>query len=247
MVPTSTARIACATPEYLQRIWADLNRRYFHQALPPIRILWSSRLTASLGLFCSRFGPRSRAISGGHADPDHRVIRLSLPLFRQLCEHRAPGEGELIGTLAHEMIHQWQYDILKRRPNHGADFRRMMHRMNQDGLGITVYHAFDKEVNSFARYAWRCQQCGYLYRRQRRTIQPRRHQCGACRGPLREITVSTVAFRSPDEAQVIHPPSDLTDARIYSRDSVSQSRQLTLDFSFHQFESSPGSKRRRPM
>ena len=92
-------------------------------------------------------------------------------------------------TLAHEMIHQWQYDILKRRPNHGQDFRRMMARMNLDGLGITIYHSLGKEVTALAKYAWRCQQCGSIYRRQRRTIQPRRHLCGACRGPLRECAV----------------------------------------------------------
>jgi hypothetical protein len=79
---------------------------------------------------------------------------------------------ETVMTLAHEMIHQWQYDILKRRPNHGADFRRMMVRMNRDGLGITIYHSLGKEVAALAKYAWRCQHCGCLYQRQRRTIQP---------------------------------------------------------------------------
>ena len=53
-------------------------------------------------------------------------------------------------TLAHEMIHQWQYDILKRRPNHGQDFRRMMARMNLDGLGITIYHSLGKAVTALA-------------------------------------------------------------------------------------------------
>ena len=90
-------------------------------------------------------------------------------------------------TLAHEMIHQWQYDILKRRPNHGADFRRMMAKMNRDGLGITIYHSLGSAVAALAQYAWRCQHCGCMYQRQRRTIQPRRHRCGSCRGPLREL------------------------------------------------------------
>ena len=219
MVLSATAPIARLTPEYLQATWADLNRRYFRQALPPIRILWSSRLTASLGLFCSRSRPRSHA-SGGPADPDRRVIRLSLPLFRQLYANQAPGDAELISTLAHEMIHQWQYDILKRRPNHGADFRRMMHRMNQDGLGITVYHSLDKEVDAFARYAWRCQQCGYLYRRQRRTIQPRRHQCGACRGTLKELKPLEAGRHSPSMPQ----------RRRADRDGASPFKQLALDF-----------------
>jgi predicted SprT family Zn-dependent metalloprotease len=205
-----TAAIVHFTPEYLHTIWAELNARYFRHALPPIQILWSSRLTASMGVFFSRYGPRAR-VTGKESDHENRrVIRLSVPLFHQLHDSRRPAERELISTLAHEMIHQWQYAILKRRPNHGADFRRMMHRMNQDGLGITVYHSRGKEVDAFARYAWRCQQCGYLYRRQRRTIQPRRHQCGACRGPLREVTVAALGASSTP---------------------VNRSGQLLLDFS----------------
>lgn len=66
----------------------------------------------------------------------------------------------------------------------------MMARMNHDGLGITIYHSLTTEVAALAKYAWRCQQCGSIYRRQRRTIQPRRHLCGACKGPLREFAVA---------------------------------------------------------
>jgi predicted SprT family Zn-dependent metalloprotease len=214
-----SAPIAQFTPEYLQTTWADLNGRYFRHALPPILILWSPRLTASMGVFFSRSGPRTRVTGEGSAHENRRVIRLSLPLFRKLSESRPLGNGELISTLAHEMIHQWQYDILKRRPNHGAEFRRMMHRMNQDGLGITVYHSLNKEVDSFARYVWRCQRCGYLYRRQRRTIQPRRHQCGACRGPLKEVRhwVPSRRFSKPQQRQA-------------ERGRTSPFHQLTLDF-----------------
>ncbi|MGD9726177.1 MAG: SprT-like domain-containing protein [Nitrospiraceae bacterium] len=207
------------TPEYLQTTWTDLNGRYFHHALPSIPILWSPRLTASMGVFFSRTGPRAR-VPG--EEPNHqirRVIRLSLPLFRKLYESRPTGDREVIGTLAHEMIHQWQYDILKRRPNHGAEFRRMMRRMNQDGLGITVYHSLNKEVDSFARYVWRCQQCGYLYRRQRRTIQPRRHQCGACRGPLKEV-------RPSETERFLSKPQQ----RQPERGRTRPFHQLTLDF-----------------
>ena len=212
------------SPEFLhhnlQDTWADLNRRYFRGALPPIRILWSSRLTASMGLFYSRVGPRA-SVNTERRNPDRRVIRLSLPLFRQLHTQPLHSDEELIGTLAHEMIHQWQYDILKRRPNHGAQFRQMMHRMNQDGLRITVYHSLHQEVDAFARYVWRCQQCGYLYRRQRRTIQPRRHQCGVCRGPLLELKLSDASRRSSSP-----PPRHGT-----GRGRARTSDQLVLDFS----------------
>jgi rRNA maturation endonuclease Nob1 len=63
-----------------------------------------------------------------------------------------------------------------------------MTEMNRDGtLAITVYHSLQKEVLALARFSWRCRQCGRVYRRQRRTIEPRRHHCGACRGSLQEL------------------------------------------------------------
>lgn len=169
--------------EQLQALWARLNARYFRSTLPPIHILWSRRLTASAGIFVSHVGPRAPACPAGRGS-ERRFIRLSAPLL-----YNQPQE-EIVRTLAHEMIHQWQFDVLKRRPNHGADFRRMMAAMNRDGLHITVYHRLDEAVERLTRYTWRCLRCGRHYHRQRRTIRPGRHQCGVCRGPLREVQLA---------------------------------------------------------
>jgi predicted SprT family Zn-dependent metalloprotease len=97
------------------------------------------------------------------------------------------ADQEFLGTLAHEMIHQWQFDILKRRPNHGPDFRRKMVEMNRAGLGVTISHALDETVQALAKYVWRCLGCGMVYHRQRRTIRPSRHRCGCCCGALQEL------------------------------------------------------------
>lgn len=194
--------------EPLLAIWADLNRRYFQGSLPPIPIEWSRRLTSSAGMFVCRIGPRQPLARTTEPPTRRRCIRLSAVLLQP---NNPESSHETVMTLAHEMIHQWQYDILKRRPNHGTDFRRMMARMNQDGLGITIYHSLGKEVAALAKYAWRCQHCGCLYQRQRRTIQPRRHFCGACRGPLRELpavapaSTAEPAHTSPADPQLGFP------------------------------------------
>jgi len=139
-------------------------------------------------MFISRRGPRPRLSRDGLRPPAKREIRLSLPLLHQVVQRSAYGEQEILNTLAHEMIHQWQFDILKRRPNHGPDFLRKMTEMNRDGtLAITIYHSLQKEVLALARFSWRCRQCGKVYRRQRRTIEPRRHHCSICRGSLQEL------------------------------------------------------------
>jgi predicted SprT family Zn-dependent metalloprotease len=196
--------------ERLQNIWRDLNGQYFDGALPSIAIVWSRRLTSSVGMFVSRRGPRLRLDQDGHRPPTKREIRLSLPLLQQVTRRSEYGEQEIVSTLAHEMIHQWQYDILKRRPNHGVDFLRKMTEMNRNGaLAITIYHSLQREVLALTRFAWRCRQCGRVYRRQRRTIQPRRHHCGICRGLLQELvgSVSRVPTDSERSSHTAVPPS----------------------------------------
>ncbi len=174
--------------EALQLRWQDLNARFFSGQLPPIAVLWSRRLTASVGMFVSRGGPRTQA--GTACGTRRREIRLSLPLLERLAERTPYAEQELLNTLAHEMIHQWQFDILKRRPNHGLDFLRKMREMNRSGeVAITTHHALDREVQALSRFAWRCRDCGRVYRRQRKTIEPARHHCGKCSGSLQELPV----------------------------------------------------------
>ncbi len=167
-------------------MWQDLACRFFENRLPAIRIEWSSRLTASAGLFVSQVGPRSRWVSSAYRHGEARVIRLSAPLLR------GQPEAELVSTLAHEMIHQWEFDIRKRRPSHGPTFREMMDRMNEEGLTITVRHQLNETVDALNRYAWQCIRCGMEYHRQRRTIVPSRHLCSRCRGGLVEVSLKGV-------------------------------------------------------
>lgn len=202
-------------------MWNDLNRRYFDGTLPPIALVWSTRLTSSVGMFVSGAGPRSSWGDSVTPKSPKREIRLSVPLLTPLLARTAFGTNELVSTVAHEMIHQWQYDILKRRPNHGPDFLRKMREMNRDGaLAITVYHALKQEVQALSRFAWRCGRCGRIYRRQRRTIHPPRHHCGSCRGALHEVSSADPARPAPSATGAIRPcrPPELPG-------------QLELDFS----------------
>ncbi len=215
-----TGHSAPLSASHVTAIWSELNHRYFGGTLPPIAVVWSRRLTASVGMFVSRAGPRSA--SRGNASHKSREIRLSLPLLTPLLARTPYGKQELVSTLAHEMIHQWQFDVLKRRPNHGPDFLGKMTEMNRDGaLAVTIYHSLRQEVLALSRFAWRCGRCGRIYRRQRRTIQPRRHHCGSCRGALHELSSLDAGRQSSVEAHRCKP----------SCASAQPVRQLELDFS----------------
>ncbi len=167
--------------EALHVLWQGLNASYFQNRLPPIEIQWSARLTSSAGLFVSQIGPRHARVLPEVRHGNGRVIRLSVPLL---------GEHSLLDVrdiLAHEMIHQWQFDVKKCRPSHGREFRRLMDVMNADGLHVSMYHTLTEAVAVFAKFRWRCVRCGYVYHRQRNTLSTRRHRCGQCSGPLQEI------------------------------------------------------------
>jgi predicted SprT family Zn-dependent metalloprotease len=185
-VRTRSCQLPSSPNHRLQRYWAELNARYFCGALPAIDITWSYRLTCSTGMFVSHWGPRSQVDERSERQRARRQIRLSAPLLQR------QGKQEVIGTLAHEMIHQWQFDVLKRWPNHGSDFRRKMSLMIRDGLAITIHHELHEAVQALARYAWQCRQCRRVYHRHRRTIKPRYHRCGACRGSLKELPAAEV-------------------------------------------------------
>ena len=182
-VPSLSSQTPLSTSE-LQSLWNSLNASYFQGRLPPIEIQWSTRLTSSVGLFVSQTGPRTQQVAPATRHGSGRIIRLSLPLLRE------QPLAEIRGTLAHEMIHQWQFDVKKCHPSHGREFRRVMAIMNQDGLGITIYHALTTEVEALSRYAWQCLQCGRAYHRQRKSLSSKTHRCGYCRGELREVSPS---------------------------------------------------------
>ncbi|GJL53631.1 MAG: hypothetical protein NPIRA02_07630 [Nitrospirales bacterium] len=222
----SVSRTGPVSVEYLQAQWTRLAHRYFDSRLPSIMIEWSLRLTASTGMFISQVGPRSQHVSREERHGAARRIRLSAPLLQD------QPESEIIRTLAHEMIHQWQYDIKKRYPNHGPDFYEVMARMNQDGLGITVRHTLDHEVEKLSKYLWRCLACGTSYRRQRRSISSRRHRCGKCYGRLEEVLLNVSALESHPsvESECIFISSQENSLKKSKRSEVEQPQQLAFDF-----------------
>lgn len=196
LYPETTLPSAPFSAEGLRTHWQQLNTRYFCGTLPPITIRWSRRLTSSVGMFACRGRARTpqQPAFGQHL----REIRLSLPLFERLADRSRYAEQELLNTLAHEMIHQWQFDVLKRRPDHGLEFSQKMTEINRSGeVAITTYHSLEAEVIALSRFAWRCKECGHIYRRQRKTIHPKRHHCGVCQGSLQELTPPAQTMRQP--------------------------------------------------
>ena len=226
LYPEAAVHSAPFSAEGLQTHWYQLNTRYFSGSLSPITIRWSRRLTSSVGMFACR--GRARTSQPVNLGQHLREIRLSLPLFERLAERTQYAEQELLNTLAHEMIHQWQFDILNRRPDHGLEFSRKMTEINRSGeVAITTYHSLEADVMALSRFAWRCKDCGHIYRRHRKTIHPKRHHCGVCQGPLQELIPAARTVTAPPSS----PPTPLPDTAPrspHSHRSVPRFEQLPL-------------------
>ncbi len=192
-------------------IQQSLNHQFFGGRLGQIPIQWSCRMTSSLGVFVVQRSRSGKCLAVTMIpDTASESIRLSIPLFRQLSADTALALETLRQTLAHEMIHQWQHEILSQRPDHGPAFRAQMAAMRQSGLNVTVYHGHGAYVNALARYCWTCQRCATEYRRQRRTINPRRHRCGRCHGLLRRVDTEARPSPHPDLKPTPSAPHQLT-------------------------------------
>ena len=86
------------------------------------------------------------------------------------------------------MLHHDPQDKKARKPAaHGAEFKAFGRRcgaaFGDRGIEVTTRHSYDIEY----RYAWRCADCLTEVHRHSRSVDPRKHRCGRCRGLLEQI------------------------------------------------------------
>ena len=163
----------------LESLFIRLNRDLFDNQVPIVPVKWSGRMTRSAGLFWwkQHLGQRKGDLECG--------IRLSWPLLGDR------PHADLLATLAHEMIHAWVALYLEDlRHGHGVLFKTKMAEVNrmQSEFVVTQHHSFTEEVQRHTKYRWDCNQCGAIYRRQRQSIDVKRHRCGKCRGQLIKVS-----------------------------------------------------------
>ncbi|MGK7913074.1 MAG: SprT family zinc-dependent metalloprotease [Synechococcus sp.] len=162
----------------LEALFTQLNRELFDHQIPVIPVAWSKRMTRAAGLFWWK-----QHLDGKKPEFEYG-IRLSLPLLQQR------PHADLLATLAHEMIHAWVSLYLEDlRHGHGTLFQTKMAEVNriQSEFEVTQHHSFTEEVQRHTKYRWDCSQCGAIYRRQRNSIDVKRHRCGKCRGQLKPV------------------------------------------------------------
>ncbi len=146
---------------------------------------------------------RDGETGGGGGGPRHEAhIELAAKVLT--------NEADLLNTVAHEFCHLAVF-MLDHHPHdpqrrgkkpaaHGAEFKAWGRRCGaafaHRGIEVTTRHSYDIDY----KFAWRCAACAAEVRRHSRSVDPRRHRCGHCRGAL--LQVKPVPRGGPDPSSL---------------------------------------------
>ncbi|XP_055343083.1 DNA-dependent metalloprotease SPRTN-like [Paramacrobiotus metropolitanus] len=121
----------------IRALFRQFNRDYFWNTIGNVDVKWSKELILPAGAF----HPRP---TGCH------TIELSEPLLK------FRPRRDLVQTLLHEMIHAYLCVTNGNRDGdwHGVAFHEHMFRINtQTGASVTVYHAYNDEVEHYLQHS----------------------------------------------------------------------------------------------
>lgn len=150
-----------------------------------VRIVWSKTLKSTAG----RANWRKETVKSGKADGTVSVECRHYTSV-ELAEKVIDDEHRLLNVLAHEFCHLANFMIsgIRDRP-HGAEFkawgRKCTAAFADRGIEVTTKHSYKIEY----KYIWACsnEDCGAEYKRHSKSIDLKRHNCGACRSKLVQI------------------------------------------------------------
>lgn len=137
----------------IHELFALYNILYFRSSLlPRVQVSWSPRLTLCAGI-CELV-----------RDPDNgnKFTRIRLKLSEPLLKFRP--RSDVIDTLLHEAIHayffvttSWRHSRGEDGTGHGEGFLLLADAVNNHGgYGVSVFHTFHDEVDSYRTHIWEC-------------------------------------------------------------------------------------------
>jgi predicted SprT family Zn-dependent metalloprotease len=150
-----------------------------------VQLVWSNKLSTTAGRAnWKRETIRAAASSGSGAKPityrHHAQIELSLKVIT--------SEDRLLNVLAHEFCHLTTFMLSGVKTNpHGKEFKSWAGKVSAvfggRGVEVTTKHGYEIAF----KYVWECELCGAAYKRHSKSVDVKRHRCGACKGALVQI------------------------------------------------------------
>ncbi|OBT69070.1 hypothetical protein VE03_01271 [Pseudogymnoascus sp. 23342-1-I1] len=153
-----------------------------------VTIVWSKKLNTTAGRAnWKREAIRSRPAAGSSLPPT-TTYRHHASI--ELAEKVIDDEDRLLNVVAHEFCHLANFMVSGVTTNpHGKEFKawaaRCSARFGGRGIEVTTKHSYEIAF----KYVWRCEAggCGLEFKRHSRSIDPKRHSCGACKGRLVQV------------------------------------------------------------
>ena len=150
-----------------------------------IKIVWSKKLNSTAG----RANWKREALRTQNADGTFTTTYRHHASI-ELAEKVIDDEERLHNVLAHEYCHLANFMIsnIKNNP-HGKEFKAWAAKTTElfEHLGIKVTTTHTYAITY--KYIWACMNgdCGLEFKRHSKSIDPKRHSCGACKGKLVQV------------------------------------------------------------
>lgn len=151
-----------------------------------VRLIWSKTLNSTAGR--ANWRRETTKTRSDAASPP--VVTHKHHASIELAEKVIDDENRLLNVLAHEFCHLANFMVsgIKDRP-HGAEFKawgaKCTAAFADRGVQVTTKHSYQIDY----KYVWRCttEECRAEFKRHSKSIDPKRHTCGSCRGTLQQV------------------------------------------------------------
>lgn len=149
-----------------------------------VSIVWSKKLNTTAGRAnWKREAIRTRPLGGTSAPTTTYRHHASIELAEKVID----DEDRLLNVVAHEFCHLANFMVSGVTNNpHGKEFKawasRCSARFGGRGIEVTTKHSYEIAF----KYVWQCTEagCRLEFKRHSKSIDPKRHSCGLCKGKL---------------------------------------------------------------
>ncbi|RGP60741.1 hmg box-containing protein c19g7.04 [Fusarium sporotrichioides] len=147
-----------------------------------VKLMWTKTLNTTAGRASWR---RETTRSTWKADGEQTSVTYKHHASIELAEKVIDDEHRLLNVLAHEFCHLANFMVSGVTTNpHGREFKVWAAKCSavfgDRGIEVTTKHSYDIDF----KYIWECEECATEFKRHSKSIDPKRHRCGSCKGLL---------------------------------------------------------------
>ncbi|KAF5237350.1 hypothetical protein FAUST_6093 [Fusarium austroamericanum] len=149
-----------------------------------VKLVWTKTLNTTAGRACWR---REIIRTTRKADGEQISVNYKHHASIELAEKVIDDEHRLLNVMAHEFCHLANFMVSGVTTNpHGREFKVWAAKCSavfgDRGIEVTTKHNYDIDF----KYVWECDECATEFKRHSKSIDPKRHRCGSCKGLLKQ-------------------------------------------------------------